>query len=370
MTRDRLSRLTMPKWGLTMTQGLVTRWLVDEGDEVAAGDEIVEIETEKIASAAEAPAAGVMRRRVAREGDQVPVAGLLGVIAGREVPDEEIDEFVESFLGSFVPDQATEEGPVPQTVDLTGHALRYLRHGDGGEPIVLLHGFGGDLNNWLFNHEALAAERAVYAIDLPGHGGSSKDVSGGGVGVLADSVAGLASALGMSRVHLVGHSLGGAVALEAALSHPGLVGSITLVASAGLGSEINFNYVNGFIESARRRQLKPYLEELFGDPSLVTRQLVDDVLKFKRLDGVDGALRAIAASFISNGEQTLTYRDALDHLDAPVQVIWGTEDRIIPASHADGLHEHVAVHRIEGAGHMAMMEAPSEVNRAIAGFTT
>ena len=370
MTGDRLSRLAMPKWGLTMTHGLVTRWLVNEGDEVAVGDEVVEIETEKIASAAEAPAAGVMRRKVAREGDQVPVAGLLGVIAGREVADEEIDEFVESFLGSFVPDQAAEEGATPQMADLNDRSLRYLRHGDGGEPIVLIHGFGGDLNNWLFNHEALAADRAVYAIDLPGHGGSSKDVAGGAVNVLADSVAGLARALGMSRVHLVGHSLGGAVALETALSHPDLAGSITLVASAGLGGEINIDYVNGFIGSARRRQLKPHLEELFGDPSLVTRQLVDDVLKYKRLDGVDGALRAIAAGFTSGGEQALTYRDALARLDAPVQVIWGTEDRIIPPSHADGLPGHVAVHRIDGAGHMVMMEAPSEVNRAIAGFTT
>ena len=368
MSGDGISRLSMPKWGLTMTQGLVTRWLVAEGDEVAIGDEVVEIETEKIASAAEAPAAGVMRRRVAREGDQVPVAGLLGVIAGREVADEEIDEFVASFLDSFVPDQAAEEGPEPQTLDLDGRALRYLRHGDGGEPIVLVHGFGGDLGNWLFNHEALAAGRAVYAVDLPGHGGSSKDVSGGGVAVLAESVAGLARELGMSRVHLVGHSLGGAVALETALSNPGLAGSITLIASAGLGSEINTDYIDGFIASARRRQLKPFLEGLFGDPSLVTRQLVDDVLRYKRLDGVDGALRAIAAGFTSGGGQALSYRDALARIDAPVQVIWGTEDRIIPPSHADGLPGHVAVHRIDGAGHMAMMEAPSEVNRAIAGF--
>ncbi len=370
MTQDGLSRVTMPKWGLTMTQGLVTRWLVEEGDRVDAGDEIVEIETEKIASAAEAPTAGVMRRRVAREGDQVPVAGLLGIIAGPEIPDHEIDEFVESFLGSFVPEQAEDEGATPQVADIDGRAVRYLKHGDGGEPIVLIHGFGGDLNNWMFNHEALAANRAVFAIDLPGHGGSSKDVNGGSVDALAQSVTGLSASLGLSRVHVVGHSLGGAVALELAISDPGLCASLTLVASAGLGAEISIDYVSGFIESARRRQLKPHLEQLFGDPALVTRQLVDDVLKFKRLDGVDGALRAVAAGFIADGEQTLDYRDALNRLDIPVQVIWGGKDRIIPPSHADGLPDRVTVHRIDSAGHMTMMEAPAEVNRAIGRFTS
>ena len=366
MTQETLSKLTMPKWGLTMTRGMITRWLVEEGAEVQAGDEVVEIETEKIASAAEAPVSGVMRRRVVKEGDYVPVAGLLGVIAGPDVPDDEIDGFVASFLDSFVPEEAEDEGPTPQTVDVDGRTLRYLKRGDGGEPVILIHGFGGDLNNWLFNHEALASDRAVYALDLPGHGGSSKNVGAGTVGTLADSVAGFAEAMGLNRAHFVGHSLGGAVALELATSRPEFCASVTLIAGAGLGSEINADYVNGFIESVKRRQLKPHLELLFGDPSLVTRQLVDDILKFKRLDGVDEALRSVAAGFIADGRQALSYRDGLDRLDMPVQVIGGVEDRIIPVAHAAGLPPQVEVERVEGAGHMVMMEAPSEVNRAIA----
>jgi pyruvate dehydrogenase E2 component (dihydrolipoamide acetyltransferase) len=343
-----LTKFTMPKWGLTMTQGMVTKWLVEEGAEVEAGEEIVEIETEKIASAAESPVSGVVRRRVAQEGDYVPVSGLLAVIAGPDVADDTIDVFVESFLGSFVPEEEQDEGPAYQTIDVAGQSLRYLLRGEGqsGAPIVLIHGFGGDLNNWLFNHEALAADRAVYAIDLPGHGGSSKDV---GDGTLASLVA--------------------AVAVELAASRPDLCASVTLLASAGLGDEINAGYVEGFISSDRRRQLKPHLEQLFADPSLVTRQLVDDVLKFKRLDGVDGALRSVAASMVADGKQAMSVRGRLAGLETPVQVIWGTGDGIIPVSHADGLPDGVAVHRIDGVGHMAMMEAASEVNRAIASFT-
>jgi pyruvate dehydrogenase E2 component (dihydrolipoamide acetyltransferase) len=372
---ETLTKFTMPKWGLTMTQGMVTKWLVEEGAEVEAGDEIVEIETEKIASAAESPASGVVRRHVAKVGDYVPVSGLLGVIADAGVEDDEIDSFVNSFLGSFVPEEEADEGPDYQTVEVDGRALRYLVLGDASspaqsEPIVLIHGFGGDLNNWLFNHEALATDRAVYALDLPGHGGSSKDVGEGSVVSLASAVGGFADALGLSAIHLVGHSLGGAVALELCKTRPGLCITATLLAPVGLGTEINADYVDGFIDSDRRRQLKPHLEQLFADPSLVTRQLVDDVLKFKRLDGVDAALRSVSAGFTAGGAQSFSARATLGELDVPVQVIWGDDDAIIPASHADGLPEGVAVHKIAGAGHMAMMEAASDVNKAIAGFTS
>ena len=377
MSGEGLTKFTMPKWGLTMTQGMVTKWLVEEGAEVEAGDEIVEIETEKISSAAESPASGVVRRQVAKEGDYVPVSGLLGVISEPDVADDEIDGFVESFLGSFVPEEEADEGPAYQTVGVDGRSLRYLVRGDrsegsnGSEPIVLIHGFGGDLNNWLFNHEALAADRAVYALDLPGHGGSSKDVGEGSVASLAAAVGGFADALDLSQsgVHLVGHSLGGAEVLELCRTRPGLCISATLLASAGLGTEINADYVDGFIESERRRQLKPHLENLFADPSLVTRQLIDDVLKFKRLDGVDAALRSISAGFTAGGAQIVSLRDMLGQVDVPVQVIWGSEDAIIPASHTDGLPDGVTVRKIAGAGHMAMMEAASDVNKAIANFT-
>jgi len=375
---DALTKFTMPKWGLTMTQGMVTKWLVEEGAQVEAGDEIVEIETEKIASAAESPASGVMRRHVAQEGDYVPVSGLLGVIAGPDVADDEIDSFVKSFLGSFVPEEEADEGPAYQTVQVDGRSLRYLLRGersegsDGSEPIFLIHGFGGDLNNWLFNHEALSTDRAVYALDLPGHGGSSKNVGEGSVASLAAAVGGFADALGLSQsgVHLVGHSLGGAVVLELCKTRPGLCISATLLAPVGLGSDINTDYVDGFIDSDRRRQLKPHLENLFADPSLVTRQLVDDVLKFKRLDGVGEALRTISAGFTAGGGQSLSLRDMLEQVDVPVQVIWGSDDAIIPASHADGLPDGVMLRKIAGAGHMAMMEAASDVNKAIASFTS
>jgi pyruvate dehydrogenase E2 component (dihydrolipoamide acetyltransferase) len=352
-----IEKLGMPKWGLSMTEGKLLDWLVEEGAELAVGDEVAEVETEKITGAVESPAAGVLRCRVAAVGDVVPVGGLLGVIADAAVPLEEIDAFVADFQASFVPGEEEEDGgPVPDTVSVEAGTLHYLRQGDGGEPVVLLHGFGGDLNNWLFIAPALAGERAVYALDLPGHGGSSKDVGSGALDVLARAVLQFLGAEGLERVHLVGHSLGGLVAATVALEHPERVRSLTLVAGAGLGEEINRDYVEGFVSASSRRELKPVLQLLFADESLVTRQLVEDVLKYKRIDGVD------------EGGQRTVIADRLGELEAPVLVVWGREDRIIPAAHAERLPDDADVHLLDGAGHAPHMEAAGEVNRILERF--
>lgn len=362
--------VTMPKWGLSMKEGKVTGWLVDEGAAVASGAELVDIETEKISSAAEAPAGGVLRRRIAAEGDVLPVSGLLGIIADASVPDAEIDAFVADFQANFVPPEDDDEdsGPATESVEIDGASIRYLVKGEGAQNVLLIHGFGGDLNNWLFNHDALAETRTVYALDLPGHGGSAKAVADGSLAALAGAVHKFMDALGIEQAHLVGHSLGGAVALAFALGHAGRVASLTLICSAGLGPEINTEYIQGFIGAGRRKEIKPWLEQLFADPSLVSRQLVDDILKFKRLDGVEDALRTIADGFIADGTQSVVLADRLGEAGVPVLVVWGAEDRIIPPAHADGLPEGVTVEIIAGSGHMVQMEAAGAVNGLIEGF--
>jgi pyruvate dehydrogenase E2 component (dihydrolipoamide acetyltransferase) len=366
---DRIDKLGMPKWGLSMTEGTVVAWLVEEGAELAVGDEVAEVETEKINGVVESPAPGVLRRRVAGVGAVVPVGGLLGVIADAAVPDADIDSFVEEFQASFVPEEAEEEaGPAPETVAVEAGNLRFMRQGEGGEPLLLLHGFGGDLNNWLFTAPALAGEHVVYALDLPGHGGSSKDVGAGDLDFLARAVGQFMDSQELERAHLAGHSLGGLVAGSLALSAPERVGSLALVASAGLGDEINREYIEGFIAAERRRELKPVLELLFADPGLVTRQLVDDVLKYKRIDGVDEALRAIASGAFGEGGQRVVIAEHLAELDVPVLVVWGREDRIIPAAYAERAPEGAQVHVLDGKGHSPHMEAAGDFNRIMERF--
>ncbi len=366
-----IHKLIMPKWGLSMQEGKVVAWLVEDGEPVEPGAEIVEVETEKISGEVEASQIGVLRR-VAEVGDVVPVAGLLGVITPPSVPAAEVDAFIAEFQANFVPPEAEGEdgGPQTETVEVDGRTLRFLRQGEdaGGDPAVLLHGFGGDLNNWLFNQGALAAERTVYALDLPGHGGSSKQIGSGDFKEFRGVLAGFLDAVGVEKAHLVGHSMGGVIALDFALSFPGRVASLVLVASAGLGPEIAGDYIEGFISEGRRRGIKPHLEKLFSNPSLVSRQLIDDILKYKRLDGVEAALRTVAGAFFPEGRQSQVLREQICDLSVPVLVLWGESDRILPVVHAEGLPDNVQTRIFEGRGHMVQMEAPAEVNRAITKF--
>ena len=168
-------------------------------------------------------------------------------------------------------------------------------------------------------------------------------------------------ALGVDRVHLAGHSLGGAIALALALAEPARIRSLTLIAPAGLGPEINMAYIDGFVAAERRKELKPVVEMLFADPTVASREMIDEVLAFKRLDGVTGALRQIADACFGGGGRAAR----LTELTMPVQAIWGEADAIIPASQAKAVARH---HVLAGAGHMVHMEAASAVNALINAF--
>src|SRR5690606_12988888 len=85
-TETQVIKLTMPKWGLSMTEGRLVSWLVEEGSTIRPGDEVAEVETEKINGVVEAPAGGILRRRVAEPGQVIPVGGMLGIIADEATP--------------------------------------------------------------------------------------------------------------------------------------------------------------------------------------------------------------------------------------------------------------------------------------------
>jgi pyruvate dehydrogenase E2 component (dihydrolipoamide acetyltransferase) len=365
---DNIQAITMPKWGLSMEEGMVVAWLAEEGNSIDIGQDILEIETTKITNVYEAPAAGFLRRQVVAEGETVPVGTLLGLLAEPSVPESELDSFIESFNADFAikATEVQDAAPEPQSVTAGGLTLNYLRMGaDGRTPLVLIHGFGGDLNNWLFNQTALAENFDVLALDLPGHGRSSKEVGGANLASLTATFGAFLNAVGIERAHLVGHSLGGALALLFAIDNPRRVTGLTLLAPVGLAPEINMEFVEGFIAAERRKEMRSVLEHLVAAPELISRDMVNDVLKYKRLDGVADSLKRLSEGLFPGGRQKTLDLDRLAELAIPICVIWGKDDRILPAAHADNLPEKVEIHRLEGVGHMPHMEASAEINRLI-----
>lgn len=362
-----ITPIIMPKWGLSMQEGTVGEWLVDVGTQITVGMPILEVATDKIANAVEAPDAGLLRRKVASDGDLLPVKALLGVMAEPSVSEAEIDAFIAAFVVPDVgEDDDTLAGPAYQYAEVDGLRIRYARRGVAdGTPVLFIHGFGGDLDNWLFNIDGIGEKHPVIALDLPGHGQSTVKLPGTSVQALADFVGRFMDVIDVPRAHLVGHSVGGAIASQLALSQPQRVASLSLIASAGFGSEINTGYTDGFVHAASRRELKPVLELLFRDPTLVSRQMVDDVLKYKRLDGITELLASLNSGLFKGGQQVALPGLALAGLGKPLLMVWGKDDQIVPAAHAVNAPPGATVELFDGVGHMAQMERAGDVNRLI-----
>ncbi|GAB2477621.1 acetoin dehydrogenase dihydrolipoyllysine-residue acetyltransferase subunit [Xylanimonas ulmi] len=368
--------VVMPKWGLSMESGRITEWLVSEGDEVAEGDELCEIDTEKIAGALESTADGTLCRVIAAVGEVVPVGATIALVADAAVAEAAVEEAARAAreeLDAGVVEEVA--GPEVGCVEVAGRSLAYARSGEAGTAVVLVHGFGGDKNSWLFVQEPLAADHVVDAIDLPGHGESATDVGDGSLATLAAAVTGYLDARGIDRAHLVGHSLGGAVVTAAAAAAPDRVLSLTLVAPAGFGAAVNAAYLRGFAGATSRRELQPHLRALFADESLATRQLADDLMRHKRLDGVAEALAALLGTLLTDDDRAgLDALSLLDGLDVPVMVVWGRQDAVLPFTNTaafDGRRQagQCEVRAVDDAGHMVHMERPSAVVEAVRALT-
>ncbi|WP_445600312.1 alpha/beta fold hydrolase [Azospirillum sp. A39] len=240
-----------------------------------------------------------------------------------------------------------------------------LGGGRGGTPVLLLHGFAGDLLTWQFVAAALAAARPVYAVDLPGHGQSTLDVGDGAVDGFALWLDRLLDALDVPRAHVVGHSMGGYVALCLARHAPRRVAGLSLISCAGLAPGFDRALLCRLPNLADADEAASCAARLFARRSPLVERTAQ-VLLAQAADPLRRAAlaRIIAASFPSATVPPVDW----ETVRGPVQVLWGARDGVIPPPPADRLPPGVALRLFDGAGHVPHGECPGPVATAVAAF--
>ena len=229
---------------------------------------------------------------------------------------------------------------------------------------MFIHGLCSDLNGWRPVFRLLPDTRPALAIDLPGHGLSPLGEEAS-FAALVDAARAALIEEGAAEAHLVGHSLGGAVA--AALSRAPGVKALTLmlIAPAGLGEETNPAFFDGFLQADSEASLTPWLNLLVTDPASLGSALAALTLRQRSERPLAAAQRRLVKALLKGGRQAVDVRDCLAAPAIPMKVVFGDEDRITPAHHAENLSGLIALHRFARVGHMPHLEARREVARLI-----
>lgn len=262
------------------------------------------------------------------------------------------------------PAASSQPRPAPQrSAGAAPLNFAWLRQGEG-RPIVLIHGFGADLNSWRPMLAAGPVDAPILALDLPGHGGSARELPVD-LDAIAAEVETTLAALDVGAAVLVGHSFGAAVAATVAARGHADIRALALIAPAGLGPEINGAFLQGFVRAKSEASLMPWLRQLVADEQVLSQPFVNATLA----QAADAELRAVQAGiaerFFSDGTQTFDIRGLLAALRIPVRVIVGANDRIIPASQSQGLPGEVALHVFAATGHMPQVERREQVLRIL-----
>ena len=270
------------------------------------------------------------------------------------------------------------------TVQVAGRPVRIRLSGpEEAPPVVLLHGIGRSLEDWSAAHELLARDHRVLSTDLPGFGLSPAGPEKPGLGAFARAVVGVLDAVGEERpVHLMGNSLGGAVAMTVAAEHPERVASLLLANSAGFGREANVSPLPMLWAALSRlplvgRRFRPLARaaavrsnrNCFFDPALATPELLRHAARV-------GAQPDFRATFLGTyrsiglpvvGVLPGWRRALLERIRAsglPVLVLWGDADAVLPAHHAEAAAAALPgarLHVFPDTGHMPQIERTAEL---------
>ncbi len=260
------------------------------------------------------------------------------------------------------------------TVTLHGHSFSYTDSGSG-PTLLFIHGILGSQHQWAHLVDLLDDDHRVLVPDLFGHGRSDKPIGDYSLGAHAATLRDLLDRLGVQRVTLVGHSLGGGIAMVFAYLFPERVDRLVLVSSGGLGREVSpllrsatlpgAEWVLPVIASGWVRDRLSSTGRVLGGLGLRPGSDLSEVWRgFTSLGDADTrrAFLATTRAVIDPGGQSVTAHDYLpetSHL--PTLVVWGTRDRMIPAWHAASAATSIEGCRVElfqGAGHFPHLDDP------------
>ena len=365
---ENLKPITMPKWGLSMKEGSITKWIKSNGESISKGEMLLEIETEKVVNEMESPEDGKILKICANEGDTVPVGSLIAVCGKGDTSDKDIDEFINDFNSNFESEINLEEGAEDnnEKIKVSDIEINFVKNVNSKEDnILFIHGFGGDLNNWMFNQTDLSNNFNTYSLDLPGHGMSEKKIDNSSLDDFSTLISSFCKNNNLNKVNLVGHSFGAGIAIKTASLYQDLVKSLTLISPIALGKEIDSNYLENFIKSESRRDLKKEIEKLYFNADIITRDMLNEVLKFLRIDNVKETLTIIKNEILNGQEQKNNLINEINSLSIPISVIWGDEDKIIPSNHSRVLNDKINIILEKECGHMAHIEKAASVNEVI-----
>src|SRR5688572_24952410 len=280
--------------------------------------------------------------------------------------------------------ELAKEASVTRWTKVHGHDVAYRQAGTG-PLLVMIHGIAGSSGTWVPVMPLLAERYTVIAPDLLGHGESAKPRGDYSLGAYASGIRDLLGVLGHDRATIVGHSLGGGVAMQFAYQFPQMAERLVLVCSGGLGKEVSpllralsvpgTEYVLPAILAPQLHGVVAKAGGLFGRFGVRADPFLTEVwAAWSRLTDLR-AQRAFIHTIravIDIAGQRVSARDRLylAH-EIPTMIIWGERDAVIPVSHGHIAHELIPGSRLEvvpGAGHFLPIERPELIDRLLRDF--
>ena len=263
-----------------------------------------------------------------------------------------------------------------QFVTIHGHRRAFVKKGSG-PAVLLLHGMACDHTTWLPIIDKLAERHTVIAPDLLGHGLSDKPRADYSVGGYANAMRDLLTVLGIDRVTVVGHSLGGGVAMQFAYQYPERTERLALISPGGLGSEVTpiikavtlpgFHPVMGLLtKPGIRHAIAATMRRLHGRDHPAVRDLgeIADIIEHLKDPRERRALAHVVRACIDLRGQIITMVDrAYLAQEMPMCVLWGEDDMVIPVAHAEHIRQLVPdawVHVVPGVGHFPHKDVPDQ----------